>query len=567
VFKRILAGSVVWLIAVPLATGQQMQQQVQDVQVGVPRQGGSAADKPTPENQKRGMQLLTAAEADAGGLQGGMRAYALLQIARAYERTNKVKALELLEGAFTATREMDDDGRLQTRASLQEDILKEMVPLAPERVDELLTQIDAGRRAAVLESLLTSFERNKQLDRAVEVIYRIAGDGEFPYGAAQRVLQAMPEEERAEQLPQMFNMALASFRDHPPQSGMMTQRGDLGFLLRAFWRQLPRDQVKAAIQEMLKQTEEAGQGDSGKGGTPVAFWSQKGSVSFSSMYQYRLFDLLPILRAVDEDEAERLLKKNQEVQALMKQYPEGMQSLTAPEPQRPAQRGGSRPGQGGGGGGGMGGSMMMVGSGPGAGGAGARMQEFQRMQKIMADAEKRPEQVITDLAFISDKGMRASGLVQIARSSWRQKPASARSALRQAIELAPDIEPEQQGMVFSAATGLYMKMEETDEAKKVIEKHLAAADKMYKADTNADDPNKALKAYWPSTNAYKNALRAAGEISPSWAMTLLKEVSDPEVKVTAEVALAGAWLKVPVGRTQTVTSKGGKTMMSISVED
>jgi len=50
-------------------------------------------------------------------------------------------------------------------------------------------------------------------------------------------------------------------------------------------------------------------------------------------------------------------------------------------------------------------------------------------------------------------------------------------------------------------------------------------------------------------------------------MTLLKEVSDPEVKVAAEVALAGAWLKVPVGHTQTVTSRGGRTMMSISVEE
>lgn len=189
------------------------------------------------------------------------------------------------------------------------------------------------------------------------------------------------------------------------------------------------------------------------------------------------------------------------------------------------------------------------------------------MSKIMAEADKNPEQAVTDAAGISDKGMRANALVGIARASWKQKPSSARSALRQAIELAPELEPELQGMVFAGATDIYVKMEDTDTAKKVIEKHLAAAEKMYKADSNADDPNKALKAYWPSTNAYKNALRAAGQISPAWAMTLLKEVSDPEVKVAAEVALAGSWLKVPVGRTQTVTSRGGSTSMSINVED
>lgn len=563
-FKRMLVSSFALWILVPLAVGQQVQERMENVQIGTPPQARSAPAKPTPEQQKRGMQMLSVAEAEAGGLQGGMRAYALLQIARAYERTDKAKALDLLEGAFTATREIDDDGRLQTRGSLQEDILKQMVPLAPERVDELLTQIDPGRKAAVLESLLTSYEKNKQLDHAVEVIYRIAGDGEFPYGAAQRVLAAMPDEERSTQLPQLFNMAFASFRDHPNKNGMMFSRGDFASFVQSFWKQLPRDQVKAAVHEILKQAENAGQGDGARGATPVSFSSEKGSASFSSAYQYRLFQMLPVLRAVDEDEADRLLKKNQELQALLKQYPDGMQSLAPQESQGQPQPGGRRRGPGGGGGGG---SMMMVGSGPGAGDAGARMQEFQRMSKIMAEADKNPEQAVTDAAGISDKGMRANALVGIARASWKQKPSSARSALRQAIELAPELEPELQGMVFAGATDIYVKMEDTDTAKKVIEKHLAAAEKMYKADSNADDPNKALKAYWPSTNAYKNALRAAGQISPAWAMTLLKEVSDPEVKVAAEVALAGAWLKVPVGRTQTVTSRGGSTSMSINVED
>ncbi|HYG99883.1 MAG TPA: hypothetical protein VD837_12185 [Terriglobales bacterium] len=452
-FRRMLVSVVAFLVVSP-SVAQQVQQERRDVQVGA-RQARHTPDKPTPEQQKRGMQMLSVAEADAGGLQGGMRAYALMQIARAYARTDKAKALELLEGAFTATREMDDDGRLQTRASLQEDILKEMVPLAPERADELLTQIDVGRRAAVLESVLTSYEKNKQLDRAVEVIYRIAGEGEFPYTAAVRVLGALPDEERSAQLPQLFNMALASFRDHPPHGGM--PRGDLAFFVRSFWKQLPRDQVKAAIFDMLKQAEAAGQGDGGRGATPVAFSSEKGSVSFSSPYQYRLFDLLPILRAIDEDEAERLLKKNQELQTLLNQYPDELQSLAPTQLQRLPDVGAGRRGAGGGSGGGMGGgSMMMVGSGPGAADAGARMQEFQRMQKIMADAEKNPEQAISDLGSIIDKGMRASALITIARSSWKwkQNPGTARSALRKAKDLASEIEPEQQGVVFSTATDL-----------------------------------------------------------------------------------------------------------------
>ena len=111
---------------------------------------------------------------------------------------------------------------------------------------------------------------------------------------------------------------------------------------------------------------------------------------------------------------------------------------------------------------------------------------------------------------------------------------------------------------------VYLLMDEKDDAKKVVEQGLKAADKMFRQDSEGDDPNQALKAYWPSTDAYRGMLRLAARISPVWAVSLLKDLPDNDVKVVAETALAAAWLDVPAGATIVMTSnkKGTSMMMS-----
>jgi len=81
---------------------------------------------------------------------------------------------------------------------------------------------------------------------------------------------------------------------------------------------------------------------------------------------------------------------------------------------------------------------------------------------------------------------------------------------------------------------------------------------MYVTDADEDDPNRALKAFWPATDAYCKLLRLAGRISPPWALALLKEVDDAEVRVTVEAALANEWLGSPEGHSvvMTITKKG-----------
>ena len=550
---RRLVITVLVLGSAGLAQGQQQQQQ----SIGIAVRDGAAPDaatkKPSKEQLERGMDMLKTAEGQAAGLEGGMRAYTYLQLARAYEPSDKAKALQLLEDALTATRSMDDD-QMQTRGRLQQQILNEMVPLAPQRADELLSQVDVDSRERVLSALLSYYEKNKQLDHALELIYRIGQEKEIPYGAVSRLLQVLPPEQSSD-AQQLFATALTSYSNHK-HSGMSMGAGDFSDLIVRYWNRFPTEMVHDAIKEVLKQA--AAPSDSSDTPQPqtVSMASADGAVAFNSMYEYRLFQLLPVLQQIDESEASDLLQKYQDVKTLLSKYPQGTDSISPPEPQ----------GGPGGQGGPPRGAMTMFGSGRGPGGGGGMPMpvEMQRAQKIMADAEAHPADALAQASTISDPNLQANVLGGIARAAWKKNSSVAKSALEKMLDVTSRMQPDQQIMSLRNAANLYVQMDETDDAKKVVERGLAAAEKVYKADTNGDDPNKALKAYWPSTEAYRSFLRIAGQISPPWAMTLLKDISDPEIKVAAQTSLASAWLDVPAGATTIVSSHKDGTRMMMS---
>lgn len=543
------------LLIVGFAAAQKRTEQ--SVQIEAASGSRPDAQKATPEQQKYGAQLLSIAEADAAGLEGGMRAYALLNVARGYERADKSKALKLLEDALTATRTMDEgEKQLNLRARLQEQILRAVVPLAPERADELLSQVDADGRGAVLNALLGYYEKNKQLDRAIEVIYRIGQEKEIPYDAVSRVIQQLPMEKSGEAT-QLFTTALSSYTGHKHGGTMFGN--DMGDLIVRCWRQLPPGQVKQAISELLKQADPEHASDSQFAPGNISMGSAKGAVSFSSFYEYRLFQLLPVLKQLDESEADKLLKKYQSVQSLLNQYPAGTASLNPPEPPRPgrAQAEPRRPG------------MTAITSDGGNGNPQAQaamqrmMEQMSQASKAIEDSETHPHDALAKASTLSDPQVRASALAGIARVNAKKNSSIARSALKDLIDLSPKLVSQAQTNYLSSAADIYLQMGETDDAKKAVEKGIAAADKMYKDDTNADDPNQALKAYWPSAQAYRSFLRVAGQISPAWALNLLQEISDAEIKTTCETALATSWLDVPAGQSMTVSAKKNGVNMSI----
>jgi hypothetical protein len=64
-------------------------------------------------------------------------------------------------------------------------------------------------------------------------------------------------------------------------------------------------------------------------------------------------------------------------------------------------------------------------------------------------------------------------------------------------------------------------------------------------DTSSDDPNTALKAWWPSVAAAVRVLQAvATHLSVQTALEIIDEVSDPDLRVLLRVKLANMQLGV-----------------------
>ena len=205
------------------------------------RPGPAAADspaKPTPEQLQRGRQMLEVAEAQASGLQAGMHAYALLEISRAYQDTNKSKAKRSLQDALTATRGMDEDA-LHTKRRLQERVLQALVRISPQSADQILDQAVPEVRGAVLRDLLQYYKEHKDLDRAIQILYRAGAETEIPYDAAGEIMAALPPERSADLL-SIFNTSLTSYSNND-HNGAMVGEGDFADLISRYWRKLPKE--------------------------------------------------------------------------------------------------------------------------------------------------------------------------------------------------------------------------------------------------------------------------------------------------------------------------------------
>jgi tetratricopeptide (TPR) repeat protein len=494
---------------------------------------------------RRVQQLLESAEAGSAALDAPSRIVAYTELAHAYQNTDPKKTTALLERALAATRDLQfesADARLNDRLQrqLENRLVGDFAALAPERLDALVDEVPAQVRARAVDQLIPYYAKTKQLRRANDLVMRAAQENEMPYAPASALMSLYPAQ--ADEVRSLFLASLASYQAH--EHGGMSIGNDFPEMIAKFHEQLPPAVLKPAVDEVLSQAKKA---DEKQDGGNVSIGSDKGAVSFNSIYDYRLFQLLPTLRRIDPQTAERLLKDRQDVNTLASKYPDGMNSLRGSD--------------------GAGGNMMMsMGSGAGGGGGrggpgGPSPMEMQRVAQISEDAQKHPQQALANAASLSPETA-IHAFMSIARVNHKSDPGVARLALSKASALIEKVALEEQLMNSQMITDLYLKMGETDKAKDSLEQALTIADRLYKQDTDADDPNLAPKAYWASTNGYRSVLSRAGKLDPAWATNLLKDVPDDGIRVFDQIAMANAIAGGGAGGFQIISAtKNGVKMM------
>jgi hypothetical protein len=286
----------------------------------------------------------------------------------------------------------------------------------------------------------------------------------------------------------------------------------------------------------------------------VSIASASGAASFNSIYEYRLFQFLPTLQEIDPARAERILTEHQDVKTLFGKYPNGVASLD--------DRGGSDHG-----------NFMMTTS-FGANSTAATetdprsfILERHRYAKIIADAEKHPQDALANAAALSPESA-VDAYIGIARINDKKNQSVSRIALRRAAELVEKLPLDDQTTKVRDIASISLRAGDEENAKSFLEKGIALIGKLYRVDTDAGDPNKAPKAYWPSTNAWRAIIFTATKLDRRWSTTLLDGIPDEGIRALNKITIAKALLGAnPTGFYVMTYSKKSSGMTWISEEN
>jgi hypothetical protein len=165
---------------------------------------------------------------------------------------------------------------------------------------------------------------------------------------------------------------------------------------------------------------------------------------------------------------------------------------------------------------------------------------------IVKSAGKEPRLAISK-AETAPLNVKIPALLDIARMYVKRQPSISKQALSSVLNAAKDnSDHEIDWRALNEAAELYLQMGEDDLAWDACVQASKLVSVLYKRDSDTDDPNQALKLFWPSVHAWRNVVQTSGEISVQRTFDILKEIPDEQIQVLEEVMLASSWMHVPV---------------------
>jgi len=517
--------------------------------------------------QQRGLRLLKQAEAQAGSLEADMRAYVLWRVSIGYSKVDREKSDRVLNQAFLSTQSIEqgpeEDDACQTSSTcrtknwLQTSLLNAMMERNPDQVAQLLPSTDPVPRKQATAALAKLYIKKKDFTRSLSLLTQIADKDHYPFDTAGDLFLALPKES-----PDRLTLFWQA-QENSAQfgSGPSAPQTDFSTMLLRIWRQLPPATALSAVDDLLQQAKDQ---DDKSQSFHMSFGTDNGSVSFNSAYQLRLFEMIPILAELDHERAQTVLRENNEVQSMLTQYPHGMQSLDpATYQDQSSDLSKSR----------IHSVRFSVGT-PAPGQSLTESVEDQierQIGKISSEASSDPKQALSDamsLPVSNPTGPpgfaspRVVVLMNIANANVDKNPAIAKPALDELRKSIDSLKPFQKGRNLSESARLYLKLGEIDSAKKCVEELQKAAEQTYKEDTDADDPNQAFKAEWPSTALWLDSVKLSARISPLLAEQAATTIEDPEIADAVRVAYANELIGAPESTSDIVQwHKNGQSIM------
>jgi hypothetical protein len=280
----------------------------------------------------------------------------------------------------------------------------------------------------------------------------------------------------------------------------------------------------------------------------LAIASKSHDVSLNSLYELRLFQLLPVLERLDSSQAENLLRDNPQMQNDLKSEPGGMGVF------EPEYHGGKAEGTS---------FSVSLGGDQGINQVQAAHTEIQRREDaVEEEAPQHPQQAITDALALPINGWgpnsspRAQALQGIAAHLRKQNATAAKSALDELMKFADQL-TDGQVQFLVRAPQLYLDIGDPDDAKSAVKMLAKKANDAYAKDNDADDPNLAFKGDWPSTGLWQQCVKSAATISPQLVHDVIAGIPDSDIVAFEKVGYAKALLGISLGYSVSVNHKNG----------
>ncbi len=468
-------------------------------------------------------ELLRSASETVSTASPGVQVPALLSLAQLYAGSDKKKTLELLEQAFSVA----------GTAALQARVVRIAAGIDVDKAIEMAPTVPVPQRTDALERIVLALVEQKRLDRAVEVLEQSAGQGAYPYRAADNLISKLDAED-----PRRASLFASATAALTPDD----RTNDYARMLAGQWRTLPRPLVDGAVAKLVSLILD----HKSDTATVSTLSSSLGSVSFDDDKDYQLFDIMHILQAADPKRAADLKEKRPALDAALKRFPEGRLSMkTSPSGDISTNR------------------NTTDRKAPEDPTAAARMRIMAlsqaKAQEAMELARKDLQLGVSRAAEVADPTLKANALADIAEMAASKDPATAKSVIGQAITVMKEVkDPEATAGLWATVAAAATEAKDEELARSAIEKGLAVCAELYKLDSNADDPNGAPREYWPSMQQLRNLLHKAAKVYGTETATLLAKVTDPDLQLMGRIEIARSLMGKPLEDLQIWVNRGNK---------
>jgi hypothetical protein len=472
-------------------------------------------------------QLLLSAEAQLPNLSPEMQTVALFTEGTIYAHKDRKKSSELLQRAYTLYLTLPDPDRADLIA-LGAEIVRATAEVSPRVFADALPE-NQEIRAVALVALTEYYAGKKQYAVAEQKVLSIEREPEV-YQAAAALLGALPTS-NAEMPDAVLLHAVKVFQTTARPQFSTGAPADLASLLVRFQERFGETTLKAAISSICDRVTDDG------AGRQVEIIAKHGgtTVSFGSAGDFRLFQLLPLLERYDPGAADDWKKRRPQIADLLKEFPNGQRSIDNSFQERQVDASDIT-------------TYSLVRSGPAvenvvtrsnAEVAATRAVELSKTDwpRSLQEIEQLPTEV------------KLQSLLALARINERSDQARALEALDKISKTTAKIAgPSGNWAYLLECAKIYQRIGNAKAAADAVKEASRLVRFLYLDDSNPDNPNQAIKLFWPSAQAWRDVSEEAAKVSPAALQTLMIDIPDDEIRVFSTIVAAGAQWNVAVWR-------------------